>query len=74
MILGLTLFYILRHIICGISENEAIESVKEKYYKNYRRDKTDEFNICRNMKEVNQTLKKYNIKQGKKENEKSFNT
>lgn len=54
--------YLLRHIICGISENEDIESVKKKYYKDFCRDKTDEFHICRNMIEVNQTLKKYNIK------------
>ncbi len=54
--------YILRHIIYDISKNESIESIKEKYYKDYCRDKTDEFHICRNMIEVNQTLKKYNIK------------
>ncbi len=53
--------YLLRHIIYDIAENEDIDSVKEKYYKDYCKTETDEFHICKNKTELNQTLKRYNV-------------
>ena len=53
--------YLLRHIIYDIDEDEDIESVKEKYYRDYCKTETDAFHICKNKTELNQTLKRYNI-------------
>ena len=53
--------YVLRHIIYDIAENESIEIVKKKYYKDFYKMDTDEFYICKNKEELNETLKRYHV-------------
>ena len=53
--------YNLRHIIYGIKENEPLESVKEKYYKDfYKMD--DEFFFCKDNSEIKKVLNAHGIK------------
>ena len=53
--------YYLRHIILGINPNDTIESVREKYYKDF--DKlNDEFFFCKDNAEIKEILNTHGIK------------
>ena len=56
--------YYLRHIILGINPTDTIESVREKYYKDF--DKLhDEFFFCKDNAEIKEILTMHGIKVGK---------
>lgn len=53
--------YYLRHIIHGINPTDALESVREKYYKDF--DKlNDEFFFCQDNAEIKEILASHGIK------------
>ena len=53
--------YLLRHIICNVSENEELSEIKKKYYEDYNEIETDEFHLCTDKEEVNKLLSEKNI-------------
>lgn len=53
--------YLLRHIICNVSENEELSEIKKKYYEDYNEIETDEFHLCADKEEVNKLLSEKSI-------------
>lgn len=53
--------YLMRHIICNVSENEELSEIKKKYYEDYNEIETDEFHLCTDKEEVNTLLSEKKI-------------
>lgn len=53
--------YLMRHIICNVSENEELSEIKKKYYEDYNEIETDEFHLCTDKEEVNKLLSEKSI-------------
>lgn len=53
--------YLLRHIICNVSENPKLSEIKRKYYEEYNEIDTDEFYLCADKTEVNELFSRKHI-------------